>query len=428
MAYHDPLTGLANRLKFIADLDSAALQADKVVALVDIAHFADLNDGLGQDIGNTLLVAVAERLRGQLGQECKLARIGADVFGVVGPEPLVNATGLLRLFQAPFQVGEYLLPVNVSLGLCRHLDGVDSGITLLKRANIALNRAKRSLSAHHEYYLAEMEDNTRWRVEVIRRLRLDFQLGKLQVWYQPQIDLKTGKTVGVEALARWPDEHGFIQPPDIFIPLAEYSGLIVQIGAWVLDQACAQQAQLSAAGFGPLKMAVNVSMPQFRKTDFVQEVARALARHQVPPPCWSWKSPKASPWTNPRWCCRGWKRSSNWASRSPSTILAPAIPRWASCSRCRSTASRSTSPSSRKFRAARAGMFAETIVGLSEKLSLLSIAEGVETVEQASFLRGLGCEGGSGLFLRPPHAPGTAPRMAASTDHGAARLRSGRLP
>ena len=283
IAFHDPLTRLPNRVQFIADLDGVAGRpADTVVALLDIDHFADLNDGLGQDIGNALLLAVGERLQARLAPGCRLARVGADVFGVLGPEAQVNATRLLALFHEPFEVGDYQLPVTVTLGLCGSPDQADSGITLLKRVNIALNRAKRSVSAHYECYLAEMEDNTRWRVEVTRRLRLDFQLGKLQVWYQPQVALATGEVVGVEALVRWPGESGFVQPPDVFIPLAEYSGLIVHIGAWVLEQACVQRAQLAAAGFASLRMAVNVSMPQFRKADFVEQVAGTLARYQMP--------------------------------------------------------------------------------------------------------------------------------------------------
>jgi diguanylate cyclase (GGDEF)-like protein len=278
------LTNLPNREQFIVDLEAAACtRTDAVAALIDIDHFADLNDGLGPDTGNLLLVAVAARLRATLEPACRLARVGADVFGVLGPEPQVNATRLLALFQDPFEVGEYQFPVTITLGLCRNLDNADSGLTLLKRVNIALNRAKRSFSAHYEYYLADMEDNTRWRVEVIRRLRQDFEWGKLQVWYQPQIALATGVVTGVEALARWPDGQSFIQSPDVFIPLAEYSGLIIQIGAWVLEQSCAQHARLAAAGFKPLKMAVNVSMPQFRKADFVEEVACALERHRMPP-------------------------------------------------------------------------------------------------------------------------------------------------
>jgi diguanylate cyclase (GGDEF)-like protein len=162
LAYHDSLTNLPNREQFIVDLEAAACtQTDAVAALIDIDHFADLNDGLGPDIGNRLLVAIAARLRATLEPACRLARVGADVFGVLGPEPQINATRLLSLFQDPFEVGEYQLPVTITLGLCRNLDHADSGLTLLKRVNIALNRAKRSFSAHYEYYLADMEDNTR---------------------------------------------------------------------------------------------------------------------------------------------------------------------------------------------------------------------------------------------------------------------------
>jgi diguanylate cyclase (GGDEF)-like protein len=402
VAYHDPLTGLANRLQFIAELDKVALQADKVVALLDIDHFADLNDGLGQDIGNSLLTAVADRLRTRLDPECKLARIGADVFGVVGFEPQVNAAGLLALFQAPFQVGEYQLPVTVTIGLCRHLDGADSGITLLKRANIALNRAKRSPSAHHEYYLAEMEDSTRWRVEVIRRLRLDFQLGKLQVWYQPQIDLRSGKAVGVEALARWPDEHGFIQPPDVFIPLAEYSGLIVQIGAWVLDQACAVHAQLFAAGFGALKMAVNVSMPQFRKADFVQEVARALARHQVPPKLLELEITESIAMDEPKVVRQSLEALKRLGVQIAIDDFGTGYSSLGQLQSLPIDGLKIDQSFIKEIEGGKGGLFAETIVGLSDKLSLLSVAEGVETVEQAGFLRGLGCRVAQGFFFARP--------------------------
>jgi diguanylate cyclase (GGDEF)-like protein len=119
IAFHDPLTRLPNRVQFIADLDGVAGRpADTVVALLDIDHFADLNDGLGQDIGNALLLAVGERLQARLAPGCRLARVGADVFGVLGPEAQVNATRLLALFHEPFEVGDYQLPVTVTLGLC----------------------------------------------------------------------------------------------------------------------------------------------------------------------------------------------------------------------------------------------------------------------------------------------------------------------
>ncbi|MDG4552414.1 MAG: EAL domain-containing protein [Candidatus Contendobacter sp.] len=403
IAYHDPLTRLPNRLRFVTDLD-AAVQArtDAAVALLDIHHFADLNDGLGEDTGNLLLVAVAERLRARLEPTCRLARIGADLFGVLGPEAQVNPFSLMALFHAPFKVGEYQLPVTIALGLCRNLDDAKSGLDLLKRVNVALNHAKRSLSTHHEYYVAAMEETTRRRVEIIRRLRLDFQAEKLQVWYQPQIALATGEVVGVEALMRWPGEQGFVQPPDVFIPLAEYSGLIIQIGAWVLEQACVQHARLVAAGFESLKIAVNVSMPQFRKADFVEEVASILANRQMPPSLLELEITESIAMDEPKAVAQrlgALKRLGvslaidDFGTGYSSLGHLQALP--IDCLKIdRSFVN--------KIDQNQGGLFAETIVGLSRKLRVNSVAEGVETQEQAEFLRGLGCTMAQGyLYARP---------------------------
>ena len=403
IAYHDGLTRLPNRLRFVADLDAVAhARTNVVVALVDINHFADLNDSLGQDTGNLLLVAVAERLRTRLEPTCRLARIGADLFGVLGPEAQVNPSSLMALFHAPFQVGEYQLPITVTLGLCRTLDDADSGLVLLKRVNVALNHAKRSLSTHHEYYLATMEEDTHRRVEIIRRLRLDFQAEKLQVWYQPQIALATGDVVGVEALLRWPGERGFVQPPSVFIPLAEYSGLIIQIGAWVLEQACIQHTRLAAAGFESLKIAVNVSMPQFRKADFVEEVACILANYQMSSPLLELEITESIAMDEPKVVVQrlgALKRLGvliaidDFGTGYSSLGHLQSLP-----IDCLKIDRRFINEIDQN----QGGLFAETIVGLSQKLRVDSTAEGVETLEQAEFLRGLGCTMAQGyLYARP---------------------------
>ncbi|MFO1424144.1 MAG: EAL domain-containing protein [Candidatus Competibacteraceae bacterium] len=406
IAYHDPLTCLPNRLQFVADLDKVVqARTDAVAALLDINHFADLNDGLGEDTGNLLLVAVAERLRGRLESTCRLARIGADLFGVLGPEARVNPFDLMALFHAPFQVGEYQLPVNITLGLCRTLDSAKSGLDLLKQVNVALNHAKRNLSTHHEYYLAAMEEHTRQRVEIIRRLRLDFQAEKLRVWYQPQIALATGDVVGIEALLRWPGDGGFVQPPDVFIPLAEYSGLILQIGAWVLEQACIQHIQLAAAGFESLKIAVNVSMPQFRKVDFVEEIACILANCQIPPSLLELEITESIAMDEPKAVVQrlgALKRLGiliaidDFGTGYSSLGHLQSLP--IDCLKIdRSFIN--------KIDRNEGGLFVETIVGLSQKLRVNSVAEGVETQEQAEFLRGLGCAMAQGYLYAQPMPP-----------------------
>ncbi|HSC79817.1 MAG TPA: DUF3369 domain-containing protein, partial [Chitinolyticbacter sp.] len=265
-AYHDALTHLSNRSRFIIQLEHAlhGAHADRVALLVDIDHFADINDGLGHDVGSELLVAVASRLEENLPSACRLARVDADVFGILGPADMLQPQQLLALFQQPFEVGEHLLPISVKLGYCRLRDGRGSGFLLLKRANIALNRAKKNLSADFEHFSSDMEEHTRWRLDLIRKLKHDFHAGGLAVWYQPQVLIQTGEVCGVEALLRWPDGEGFVQPPSVFVPLAEYSGLIVDIGDWVLHEACDAYLALSKLQETPLRIAVNVSMPQFR--------------------------------------------------------------------------------------------------------------------------------------------------------------------
>ncbi|MDG4560417.1 MAG: EAL domain-containing protein [Candidatus Competibacter sp.] len=402
VAYHDPLTHLPNRLQFIADLDGVAAQSDAVVAVLDIDHFADLNDGLGPDIGNALLAAVAERLRAVLGPDCKLARIGADVFGVIGPKTKINPADLLEPFRDLFEVGEYQLPISVTLGLCDDLKNAGSGATLLKRASIALNCAKKSLRFHHEYYLAEMEDSTRWRLEVIHQLRRAFDARQLETWYQPQIALATGAVVGAEALLRWPGEQGFIQTPDVFIPLAEYSGLIVQIGAWVLEQACLQHARIMQLGFTSFQMAVNVSMPQFSRVDFVQKVAAILTHHRMPPGLLELEITESIAMDEPKMVLQrleALKRLGvliaidDFGTGYSSLGQLQSLP--IDCLKIDQVFVKGIGNS-------KGDTFAETIVGLSEKLRVTSIAEGVETPEQAEFLRGLGCRVAQGYFYAKP--------------------------
>lgn len=285
-AYRDALTGLPNRLKFIEFLDEVGHHplSDAMIVLIDINHFADVNDALGQETGNKLLVAVANRIKEHLAPACSVARIGADMFGVLGPDSLLQPEQLLEWFKPPFGVGEYSIPIGVTLGLCRPT-GEETGLRLMKNANIALNRAKKNLRARYDYFLQEMEDQTRWRLDVIHRLRNSFARQELEVWYQPQINLMTGQLTGLEALLRWPSSIPEEPPisPAVFVPLAEYCGLIVEIGDWVLHQACEALLQLKNAGHGPLKMSVNVSVPQFRSGAYVERVINILGEHQVPP-------------------------------------------------------------------------------------------------------------------------------------------------
>ncbi len=285
-AYLDPLTGIPNRAEFTRCLQvlSEKPDKDKMIAVIDIDHFSDVNDGLGQDVGNLLLRAVALRLTDQLGDKVFVSRISADVFGVYGPANIVTPNAFSELFALPFRAGEHYIPLRVTCGFASATNPESvNGKGLLKQVYIALKNAKNNSFDRYNYYEPSMEQDTQRRLHLVRRLRADFANRKLQVWYQPQVELKTKKVVGVEALLRWPQSDGSFISPAEFIPLAEYSGLIVEIGPWVIEEACRQINAFDEIGLPQLRVAVNVSVPQFRKRDFPELVEKQIEQWGIDP-------------------------------------------------------------------------------------------------------------------------------------------------
>ena len=408
IAFHDVLTALGNRTGFLRDLDALAIEATPtVVALIDIHQFADLNDGLGHDVGNALLVAVGERLRQAFGRDCVLARVGADVFGIAGPEGRVGADALHAVFEAPFECLGHRLPAQATIGLCMLMPGGEGGLRALKRATIALNRAKKSLSAFHAYFLPEMEDATRERLALVHRLREDLARGALEVWFQPQVAFDSREVRGIEALVRWPDGHGgMVQPPDVFIPLAEYAGLVGEIGRFVLERACAAMARLQGHRQAPARVAVNVAMPQFREAGFVAEVQATLRAHGLAPGALEVEITESIAMDEP-------KRVADVLAQLRALGVRVAIDDFGTG--YSSLAQLRDMPIDvlkldrgfiSEITAGRGGLFAETIVGLGHRLGLETVAEGVETPEQAAFLRALDCRTAQGfLFAKPMPLP-----------------------
>lgn len=406
-AYHDLLTGLLNRSGFLREIARYSTRPEQCIALVDIAHFTDLNDGLGHDFGNQVLCQLAERLRRALPDSVQLSRLSADLFAMIGPRELLNPAHLNALLDEPLQVEDMRLPLQAALGLCELLEQAENPLILLQRANIALNRAKKSLQVQHEYFIPEMENNTRWRLDVIHQLRSDFQAGKLQIWYQPQISLATGQPVGVEALMRWPDGAGsFTQSPAVFIPLAEYSGLILDLGEWALDEACQALKQIMALPGSAHRMAVNVSMPQLRQGSFAERLAGIMHKHAINPANLELEITESIAMDEPKVVRRGLDTIKQLGVRIAVDDFGTG---YSSLSHLRDLPI-DCLKIDRCFIAeiseGRGGMFAETIIAFARKLGLSTIAEGVETSEQAGFLRGLGCTEAQGfLYAKPMPLP-----------------------
>jgi diguanylate cyclase (GGDEF)-like protein len=277
-AFRDQLLMLPNRLKFIEQLNTVIdkRSPDQMVVLIDIDDFAEINDVLGHRYGDLLLRSVASRLQQALGDRIFLARIGGDVFGLLGNSTALKPEDLQKMFVDPFIIDDTSHTVSMSMGMVALDSYAQSGADVLKDASIALKRTKGYQRGSHTLFTREMGIEIRERSVLMQHLHKAFDAERLYLMYQPQIDLSNRRIVGFEALLRWRTDDGQMIPPADFIPLAEHSGLIVSLGAWVLRAACFTMMQLLEKGFQLDRIAVNVSVIQFRQPEFISLVERAL--------------------------------------------------------------------------------------------------------------------------------------------------------
>ena len=402
-AYKDWLTNLPNRLEFVRMLDTFTKDgtSNEVAALIDLNHFSDVNDALGQNVGNQLLAAVSQRLQG-LDCNCKIARVGADVFGMIGSQACLTPDTLLALFEQPFSAGEQKLPINACFGFCSKEHASSSGVKVLNQINIALNLAKKKREEHFAYYNPELEDETQWRLNMIRQLRNDFSDNRLELWYQPQLDLNSGKVIGAEALLRWRTIDGNFISPAVFIPLAEYSGLIVEIGDWVVNQACAQIKNLEDNSFHNITISVNVSIPQFRRGNFVDTVLSAIQSHQVLPNKLELEITENILMDDPQVVIDALVELKNQG-------ISIALDDFGTGFSSMSYLQKLPLDRLKVDRAfindiAKEGqsVIAETIIDLGKKMNLKVIAEGIEEIEQQARLVELGCDEVQGFYYAKP--------------------------
>ena len=291
-AHHDALTRTWNRLwmeqQVMRVLDEATDRGCSTgLMLIGIDSFRTINDVLGSQVGNDVLREIAFRLSEVLRPEWSLARCGGDEFLVllpdlVGPDELaMHARNLLTLFQQPFEIGDHELFVRATIGTSISGPGESGGEELQNRAESALRHGKRCARSRVTSFSDSIVSTPPGRREMERHLRFALQKREFELFYQPQIQLSTGKLLGAEALLRWRHPSlGFISPA-IFVPIAEQIGIIDEIGAWVLSEAIRQLEIWHRSGFDRLRMAVNVSALQFSKDDFASYVAKCLRRADI---------------------------------------------------------------------------------------------------------------------------------------------------
>lgn len=404
-AYSDHLTHLPNRNDFINFLNNpnyASSEDGLHVVLIDINHFSDINDGLGQDVGNLLLKALSKRIRASFDETVKIARIGADVFGFLGPAKYLLPKLINEKFDAPFRAGQYALPVSISMGLCKIESEFDSGLNIMKRCNIALNLAKKKSGLNYRWYNTELESHTAWRLEHIRKLSVAYEQQLLQVWYQPQLDFKTKKIVGVEALMRWPDGHGCFIAPDIFVPLAEYSGLIVEMGYWVLRESLTTVQRLSHQGITDIRIGVNVSIMQLRNRDFVQHVKDLLTEFDINPTCLELEITENILMDEPQIVIESLHLLRNFGVHIAIDDFGTGFSSMSYLQKMPLNRLKIDRSFIKNCSHAQPALLAETVITLAQKLNLKTIAEGVEREEQAEYLEALGCDEVQGFLYDKP--------------------------
>jgi diguanylate cyclase (GGDEF)-like protein/PAS domain S-box-containing protein len=293
MAYYDALTGLPNRA-FLAEklrdaIEVAQSRLGRVALLfLDLDRFKDVNDTLGHARGDRLLQMVAERLSGELGEFATVARMGGDEFVVLMADcrdvdhARDVADRVIALVSEPFALDEYEQFISTSIGIAIYPEDGRDDQTLIKNADIAMYRAKDRGRNGYYFYNPTLEAPIHMRLSQEKLLRRALEFNQFVVYYQPQLDLKTGEIVSVEALVRWIHPKSGLIEPSHFIPSAEISGLIVPLGDWVL-QTAAKQVQRWHKTLGPLRLAVNLSARQFHQRDLRRRVLRALESAHLDP-------------------------------------------------------------------------------------------------------------------------------------------------
>jgi diguanylate cyclase (GGDEF)-like protein/PAS domain S-box-containing protein len=295
-AHHDPLTGLPNRTLFESRLQAALLHSQEsgslgAVLFLDLDRFKHINDSLGHPVGDLLLKGIAQRLKENLRDIDTVARLGGDEFIILLPglahpsDAEAIATKLLVCFTAPFQAGEHEFFMSASIGSCLFPTDGNDVATIVKNADAAMYRSKAKGRNRVESYTQDLTSQASARIALEHELRRAMERNEFSLCYQPKISLVTQQLVGAEALIRWTHPTLGEVPPEHFIALAEENGMILQIGDWVLEQACQQMYEWNKLynPFGALS--VNLAGAQLRQPNLLNRINQLLSNYRLAPDC-----------------------------------------------------------------------------------------------------------------------------------------------
>lgn len=404
-AFTDTLVGLPNRNaleEIINDHIRKDIDVPYSLALIDIDNFAEINAVLGQEYGDQLLRAAAERIKARFYSPNVVARVGGDTFAVFGPASHISSKPVLQPFVNPFQIGGELQLLSITAGIVPLNQLKGGGSEAIKDASIVLKQAKKHSRGLVVMFEQSMVVEARDRLETLKNLRSAFELNQLFLVFQPKLRLQDLSVTGFEALIRWRDSEGrFISPVD-FIPLAEQSGLIIRLGEWILRNAIAELALLRAKGYMYASMAVNISVAQLEHPDMLEMLHRVMGESNISPEYIELEITESIAMGDMsanlerlgKIRAMGFKLSmDDFGTGFSSLTYLQKMP--INCLKIdRSFVNKSDTKSGREI--------VEMIVQLGRTLGLNVIAEGVEEEVQGVLLREMGCNEVQGFFYARP--------------------------
>lgn len=418
LAGHDTLTQLPNRLLFLRNLQSAInnfqeTNGGTAVLFIDLDNFKNINDSLGHETGDQLLCAVAERLQSSVRSSDSVFRLGGDEFTVILNNftddrlAVLASNRILSALEQPFPINDRLLSIGASVGISRYpLDG-NTTSELLQHADIAMYQAKTEQKGAYRFFSARLGNEMADRLALEQSIREGISGHEFFLTYQPKIDLRSERIVGFEALMRWRHPSKGIVLPGEFIPVAEATGLILQLGRRALEMACAQMQLWHQAGLGWIPVAVNVSARQFNSDSLLEEIVAAVDNFGVPPSMLEVELTESLVMDDPvaaeaillQLRAIGIKISIDDFGAGHSS-LASLMNFSVDCLKI-----------DRAFIKSSSIEIIRTVISLAKSFNLQVVAEGVETSAQRDMLKALSCEIAQGYFYSMPLVPEEVPAL-----------------
>ncbi len=425
-ALHDALTGLPNRAMFLDRLQIAIAQSKRrtdyifAVLFLDLDRFKTINDSLGHAAGDRLLVSIARRLEAAIRPSDRVARLGGDEFAILadGIEDLGDSTRianrLLCELAVPYELDGHAVYSSASIGIATSVTGYDRADDLIRDADNAMYRAKSLGKSRYQLFDPEMHARAMALLELETDLRRAIDQDELCVYYQPIIDLENGAIEGFEALVRWNHPTRGLIFPGEFVPLAEETGLILNIGRWVLADSCRQMAmwQRRFPSEHPLTLSVNVSSRELVQRDLVQEIAGVLAQSAIVHGSLRLEITESAIMDNPDEAIAKLRKLKDLAVQLHLDDFGTGYSSLSYLHRLPTDTLKIDRSFVHELReGGQGGEIIGTIVALARKLGIRVSAEGIETSEQMRSVRDLACDFGQGFFFSAAVEPGAAERL-----------------